>query len=212
MDKKKMYWVGFCLLILAVISLFLGLWRMKPLVEKSDQVMEVQDTITVTDSIGRQVVIPAKVERVACLYAFSGHVVTMLGKSSNIVAVNDGLKRDALLTEISPSIKNARVPTSSGAINIEELLNAKPHIAFISGDTAQNEGEVEKLRKIKIPYLVVDYRNIVEQQFAIRMIGQAVGAEDKALRYNGYYQSCIDSVQTKVNDIPLEDRVKVYRQ
>lgn len=212
MDKKKMYWVnlGLCLLVLVVITFFLVLTRMKPLVETSVQPMEMQDTITVTDSIGRQVIIPAKVERVACLYAFSGHVVTMLGKSSTIVAVNDGLQRDVLLTEISPGIKKARVPTSSGAINIEELLNAKPDIAFISGDTAQNEGEVEKLRKIKLPYLVVDYGNIVEQKFAIRMIGQAVGAEDKALRYNAYYQSSMDSVQAKVKDISFEDRVKVY--
>ena len=210
MDKKKMLGIGFCLLILVVISLFLGLGRIKPSVEKTDQPMEVQNTITVTDCIGRQVVIPAHVERVACLYAFSGHVVTMLGKSSTIVAVNSGLSRDILLNEIAPCIKNARIPSSSGAMNIEELLNAKPDIVFINTDTAQNEGEIEKLRKTKIPYLVVDYRNIEEQKFAIRMIGQAVGAEEKAQSYNAYYQSCIDRVQAKVKDIPLKDRIKVY--
>lgn len=183
---------------------------MKPIDGELERVRENQDTITVTDSIGRQVVIPAKVERIACLYAFSGHVVAMLGKSSNIVAVVDGLKRDVLLTDIAPDIKNARVPTSSGAINIEELLNTRPDIAFISSDTAQNEGEVEKLRKTKIPYLVVDYRNISEQQFAIQMIGQAIGAGDRALSYNAYYQSCVERIQEKVKDIPQKDRVKVY--
>ncbi|WP_034143076.1 ABC transporter substrate-binding protein [Desulfosporosinus sp. BICA1-9] len=202
--------MGLCLLMVAAITLFLVSERMKPLAETSEQPMDLLDTITVTDSIGRQVVIPAKVERVACLYAFSGHAVTMLGKSSTIVAVNSGLSRDILLNEIAPTIKNALIPSSSGAINIEELLNAKPDIAFISVDTAQNEGEVEKLRKTKIPYLVVDYRNIEEQKYAIRMIGQAVGAEDKALSYNAYYQASIERVQTKVKDISYEDRVKVY--
>ncbi|AHF06322.1 ABC transporter substrate-binding protein [Desulfitobacterium metallireducens] len=210
MDKEKKRALVISLLILAVVSLFLGLWRMKTIDGKSEQAKVTQETITVTDSIGRQVVIPAKVERIACLYAFSGHVLTMLGKSSEIVAVVDGLKRDVLLTDLAPDIKNARVPVSSGAINIEELLNTRPDIVFISSDTAQNEGEIEKLRKSKIPYLVVDYRNISEQQFAIRMIGQAVGAEDRALSYNEYYQSCVERVQEKVKDIPQKDRVKVY--
>lgn len=105
----------------------------------------------------------------------------MLGKSENIVAVVDGLKRDVLLTEIAPNIKNAAVPTGSGGIiNIEELLKTKPDVVFISGNTAANEGEIEKLKKSKLPYLVVDYRNIKEQEYAIEMIGKVLGAEDKA--------------------------------
>ena len=169
-----------------------------------------QDTFLVTDSIGRQVAVPAKVERIACLYAFTGHVLTMLGKSANIVAVVDGLKRDVLLTEMAPSIKEASVPVSSGAINIEELLRARPDLIFIGGDTAKDQGELDKLQKSKIPYLVVDYKNIKEQEYAIQMIGLAVGAEDKAKKYNEYYQSCIDRVEAKVKDIPLSQRIRVY--
>ncbi|WP_425806229.1 ABC transporter substrate-binding protein [Desulfitobacterium sp. Sab5] len=176
----------------------------------SDQGKIAGETIQVTDSIGRKVNVPAKVERVACLYAFSGHVATMLGKSENIVAVVDGLKRDVLLTDIAPEIKNAAVPTNGGIINIEELLKAKPDLVFISGDTAANEGEIEKLNKSKLPYLVVDYKNIKEQQYTIEMIGKVLGAEDKAKKYNDYYQAAIDRVQAKVKDIPIEDRVKVY--
>ncbi|MCL6477827.1 MAG: hypothetical protein K6T65_05370 [Peptococcaceae bacterium] len=69
---------------------------------------------------------------------------------------------------------------------------------------------MEKLRKSRIPYLVVDYRSIKEQQYAIEMIGKAVGAQDKAARYNEYYRKCIDLVQKKVAGIPGRDRVRVY--
>lgn len=191
-------------------SLFVGLRGSLESRASIPQTTTARDTITVTDSIGRKVAIPAKVERIACLYAFTGHVVTMLGKSADIVAVVDGLKRDVLLTEISPGIKNALVPSSEGTINIEELLRARPDLVFISGDMAKNEGEVEKLRKSKLPYLVVDYRNIKEQEYAIQMIGQAVGAEDKAKKYNDYYQASIERVQAQVKDIPLGERVRVY--
>ncbi len=167
-------------------------------------------TVTVTDFTGRQVTVPAKVERIGCLYAFTGHVLAMLGRGNDIVAVVEGLKRDVIMRELCPDIKDALVPSTSGAINLEELVNADPDLVFIRIDTASNEGEVAKLQKSAIPYLVVEYRNMTEQMSMIEMIGQAVGKHERALKYNEYYQSCIDRVQAKVKDIPLNERVRVY--
>ncbi|KAF1085301.1 High-affinity heme uptake system protein IsdE precursor [Sporotomaculum syntrophicum] len=167
-------------------------------------------TITVTDCIGRQVEIPDQVDRIACLYAFSGHVVAMLGKADQIVSVVDGLKRDVLLNSLYPGIKEANIPVTSGSINIEELIKAQPDLAFIKGETARSEGEVAKLNKANIPYLVVDFNNMREQQYAVTMIGQAIGAETEARKYNEFYQACIDRVEKKVSSIPSSQRVRVY--
>lgn len=169
------------------------------------------DTITVRDYFGREVEVPAQAKRIACLYAFAGHVVAMLGKGGNIVAVVEGLKRDVLMTEMLPNIKDASVPAlGGGAINLEELIRVSPDVIFIKGDTGKNEGEIEKLEKSKIPYLVVDCKNIKEQQYIIEMIGQVVGCRDKAKRYNEFYRQCIERVQKKVAGIPLKDRIRVY--
>ena len=168
------------------------------------------ETITVRDCAGRIVEVPVKVERIGCLYAFCGHVVAMLGKGENIVAVVEGLKRDKLLTEMLPNIKEAAVPSTGGAVNLEELINADPDVVFIRGETARSEGEMEKLAKSGIPYLVVDYRNIKEQQYAIDLIGQATGAREKAQRYNEYYRRCIERVQKDLEAVPANKRVRVY--
>ncbi len=167
-------------------------------------------SVTVVDFLGRQVAVPDRVERIGCLYAFSGHVVTMLGRGNDIVAVVEGLKRDALMRELCPRIDDALVPASGGAVNVEELLNARPDLVFIRSETAANEGEAAKLQKTGIPYLVVDYRNMKEQMDIVEMIGQAVGKKEKARQYNEYYQRCIDRVQERVKDIPPDKRVRVY--
>lgn len=167
-------------------------------------------TISVVDFAGRDVRVPQNVKRIGCLYAFSGHVVAMLGKEKNIVAVVAGLKRDKLLTRMYPSIKNAYVPYSEGSVNIEELMNANPDIVFVQSQTANSKGEVEKLKISHTPYLVVDYRNMKEQQNTIAMIGKATGAQDKAKKYNAYYQHCIDLVRKRVQNIPWQQRVRVY--
>ncbi len=168
------------------------------------------NTVLVTDSAGRTVNVPEKVNKIGCLYAFSGHVVAMLGKGPNVVAVVEGLKRDKLLTQMVPTIKDTMTPVSSGAINIEELIKADPDIVFVQTDTASNPGEVEKLQKTGIPFLVVAFNSIKEQQFAIEMIGKAIGAEDKAKEYIDYYNSCIKQVLDKADRIPESQKLRLY--
>lgn len=167
-------------------------------------------TITITDCLDREVQVPAKVERVACLYAFSGHVTAMLGQGDKIVAIPDGLKRDVLLNEIYPEISNALIPVLEGSINIEELLKADPDVVFVKNSTAINPAEVDKLDKFNIPFLAVDYTSIEGQQRAISVIAQALGVAERGKAYNDYYQNCIDRVQKVVATIPEDERVRVY--
>jgi iron complex transport system substrate-binding protein len=196
---------------LLVVLLAAGCAKDNPTGNKTGPLNEgTQSAVTVTDFIGRQVEVPAKVERIGCLYAFTGHVLAMLGKGDNIVAVVEGLKRDVIMNELCPGIKDAVVPSVPVTINLEELVKARPDLLFIRTETASNEGEVAKLQKSGIPYLVVDYRNMKEQMDIIEMIGEAVGEKERALKYNEYYQRCIDRVQAKVKDIPMQDRVRVY--
>lgn len=168
------------------------------------------DIVTITDCIGRQVEIPAHVNRVACLCPESGYAMAMFGQGDKIVAVVGGIQRDLILTEMYPQIKDLPVPKGSGVINIEELIRTEPDVVFVKTDTSSNEAEVEKLDKSKIPFLVVDFNSMKEQQYAIEMMGKVVGAQDKAEKYDQYYQACIDRVQERVGDIPSGERVRVY--
>ena len=165
---------------------------------------------TFTDYTGRKVQVPVAARRIGCLYAFAGHVVTMLGRCSDIVAVANGLRRDVLLAKICPGIQNAVVPKAQGAINIEELLNTRPDLLFISPETGKNDAEMQKLERFKIPGLVVDYKNMQEQQQAIALIGRAIGAGERAESYNRYYRQCIDRVAAQAAKIPKDKRIKLY--
>ncbi|MBU1170989.1 MAG: ABC transporter substrate-binding protein [Proteobacteria bacterium] len=164
----------------------------------------------VVDCAGRKVTLPETIKRIACLYAFAGHAVTMMGRGDDIVAVAKGLKRDSLLLEICPSILNARVPKSQGGINMEELLKAKPDLVFVSADVGQNTGETSKLEAFHIPYLIVDYASITEQQNAVAMIGQALDATGKADAYIRYYNDTIQKVHSRVSLIREDRKLRIY--
>ncbi|WP_342433336.1 ABC transporter substrate-binding protein [Neobacillus sp. FSL H8-0543] len=168
------------------------------------------DSTSVIDYLGREVTIPKEVNRIACLYAYTGHVVTMLGEGEKIVAVNGGLQRDTLLLEMNPAIEKAAVPVLNGKLNIEELATSNPDLIFIQESTANDKGEVRKLEELKIPYLVVNFNNIKEQQQSVEMIGKAIGQTEKAKQFNDFYNEAITMVTQRVKDIPEKDRVRVY--
>lgn len=165
---------------------------------------------SVTDCAGRVVKLPETVERIACLYSFAGHAVTLLGRGRDIVAVAKGLKRDSLLLEICPSINDALVPKSQGGVNIEELLNARPDIVFVSADVGQDPGETNKLDAVGIPYLIVDYATLEEQQRAVSMIGEAINRSEEAEAYVRYYKKCIQKVRDTVSNLPETEMLRVY--
>lgn len=171
---------------------------------------EPDNRIEVTDSKGRKVPVPGNVQKIACLYAMTGYATVMLDRGPDIVAVVDGLKRDTLLTEICPAIKKAAVPLRGGAVNIEELLQTDPDVIFISGDMAANETEIAKLNQSRIPYLVIDYHNMKEQEEAVRIIGQAIGTAAKAAKFNDYYEQCERLVGSRTLNIAADQRIRVY--
>lgn len=165
---------------------------------------------TVTDCVGRVVTIPETVERIACLYTFAGHAVTMLGRGRDIVAVSKGLKRDSLLLEICPAIEDTLVPKSQGGVNIEELLNARPDIVFLSADVGRDAGETDKLDAVGIPYLIVDYATLDQQQQAVSMIGKALNRSEEAEAYVQYYKQCVQKVRAAISTLPETEVLRVY--
>lgn len=206
MKKAKNWLALFLLVALAlVITFYYRQNHKQPL-----QPGKPSDTITIVDSMGRSVEIPGKIQRVACLYAFSGHVTAMLGQGNKIVAIPEGLKRDVLLNQMVPGIANISVPAVQDSINIEELLNTRPDVVFLQKNTAINSEEVEKLNRFSIPYIVIDFGSIEEQQNAIRIIGQVLGAEAKAEEYNAFYRACVERVEKTSSQIPMGQRVRVY--
>lgn len=208
--QRKNIILAFLFILLLALSGLAGGCSSWHNTDQPANVIESGDAITVTDCIGRNVIIPAHPQRIACLCPESGHALALFGQGDKIVAAVGGMQRDLLLVEMYPHVKDVPVPKSSGAINIEELAKCNPDIVFVKGDTARNEAEVYKMNKCGIPFLVIEFNNMKEQQAAITMIAEALGINEQAQKYNSYYQQCIERVAEKVATIPEEDRIRVY--
>ena len=197
------------MLLILVFLLLMGC-ESKQSVNKDEIIEDTSNSITVEDYFGREVTLDKPATSIACGYAYTGHVVTMLGRAEDIVAVVSGLKRDKVLTKYHPNIKDLPVPFSSGTINIEELLACEPDVVFIQSDTAMDEGTVDKLNKLNIPYIVIDFRSMEEQINTISLIGKVIGEEEKAEEYNNYYLKVIEETKKISSTIPENEKVTLY--
>ncbi|MEN8614444.1 ABC transporter substrate-binding protein [Dehalogenimonas sp. THU2] len=169
-----------------------------------------EDTVTVVDSAGRTVEVPANVRRIAALYSFAAYTVCLLGRGNDLVGVPGGLQRDILLIEIFPEIANASVPREGGAINMEELLRIDPDVVIVRNEFVADQKEVEKLDNSGIPYVVVDYNSMEEQREAVLIVGRTIGREAEAVAFNNYYLDIIDRVDQVVGDLAEDDKVRLH--
>lgn len=168
------------------------------------------NTKVVTDMLGREVRIPEHPERIACMYASTAHMTALMGEGDKIVACADGITRDALMLEKYPGIENTSTPYKEGAINIEELAALQPDLVLIRTEMYDRDSEREKLDKIGVPYLVVDYYSIDELKTAIKIVGEVFGKSDVADAYLKFMDETFSYVEDRVKEIPDSEKVSVY--
>ncbi len=168
------------------------------------------DPVTVTDATGKVLTLGSPPRRIACLYAFCGHVVTMLGRGEDMVAIVNGLKRDRLLHQLVPGITQLPVPAKGGIINIEALLKTRSDIVFLKPETAAITAELKKLDRFNLPYFVAGYHSMAQQMDIIENMGKVIGRGEKALAYTRYYREMIHRVRSRTAHIPKDRRVRLY--
>lgn len=164
----------------------------------------------VTDCIGREVSVAQNVDRIAALYSPAGHITVMLGRGQQIVATSNGLQRDKLLHEICPEIQNASVVKVSGDFNIEELIALKVDVVMLSYDMYLDKTAMDKLDKFNIPYIVVYFNSIQEQQQLVRVIADVLNEEEEAQQYLDFYDKTITEVTSALAQLDDREKINVY--
>lgn len=164
----------------------------------------------ITDGVGREVQIPADPRKIACLCPEAGYALALYGQGDRIVATTGGMQRDRLLVEMYPHLKGLPVPKNSSVINAEELLSSGAELVFAKRDTVFNEGEMEKLAKLKIPVVAMHYDSMEEQLYAMEMVARIVGCEEEGRRYQEFYRDTVKQVKDRTAGIPEDKRISIY--
>lgn len=166
--------------------------------------------VTEVDVRGHVLTLDEPPVRIACLYAFAGHVVTMLGRGEDMTAVVRGLKKDRLLGRILPGIRDVPSPSAGGIIHVESLLKTRPDITFLKPETAGIPEEIQKLDRFNLAYFTAGYCDMNSQMAVIEKMGRIIGRRQRACAYTTYYRSVIDRVGKRTRHLEPDKRVRLY--
>jgi iron complex transport system substrate-binding protein len=168
-------------------------------------------TITVVDQLGREVLVPKEPSRVVMLpipfhavfyaVAESGESIVGMHPTSMIHLEN------SILSVMAPEMMTASTDfvTSGFEVNIEELLKLEPDVVF---QWAWMDDEIEKMERVGIPVIAVEYGTQQDLAGWIEIIGQVMGKEDRAAEILAYHNETIGMISERTVEIPVEDRPK----
>lgn len=169
-------------------------------------------TMTVTDSTGRQVILPEKLTQIApsgttaqmILYTLVPDHMVGWGKSPSKVQQKYIPEKYYNLPEFGQFYgKNA-------SLNMEALIAAKPQVIIDMGD--MKKGHKEDMDRIQeqtgIPTIFIE-ANLDNFSTAYRMLGELFGVQDAAEKLAKYIDETVETAQETAAKIPADKRVSV---
>lgn len=160
----------------------------------------------------RTVTVPATVERVATSWNAQNSILAMLGYGDRIVGTTKLVRDMPLFRQFVPSITQASLVAHSGnmGINTEALISRRAQVFFVSDSVPV--AEAEALNKAGIAIVPLRYNSLAAMVERTLITGEVLGSEAsrRAQDFAAYYQDNVRRVTEVIQNIPSQQRVKVY--
>jgi iron complex transport system substrate-binding protein len=160
-----------------------------------------------TDSEGRIVSIPVPVKRIVALYSNSAEILVAIGAGDTIVGAADPVfsSRPWLLKYMHDPVKVGAHFTP----NCEQIVALHPDLVVALPSTRNYAGKIEDAG-IPVLYLATD--NINDIVPAITILGTVTGKRTAAENLSMFYQSSLDIVDSRLQNLSPSERPHVYME
>lgn len=178
-------------------------------------------TKTLQDTLGRQVQVPAKVQRAVCIGAGALRLFCYIGTPETLCGV-EACEKGFLFSrrpyqeahqELFQSLPVIGTGGPSGTIDPEALLAQRPDVIFST--FYSSPGEMEKLqRDTGIPVVVLHYGDkeafdpMVET--SLEILGKALDQEERAREVVSFIRALKAELHDRTADLTPEERPRVY--
>lgn len=161
---------------------------------------------TITDSLGRKVTVPGKINKVADSWFAHNEVLSILGAGDKIVATSLSKKAQPWLYVVNPSMNKALV-TFGTNFNAEDLLKNKPDVIFAS----KTDTYIDKVSSLGIPVVQVSFTNFDSMKKCVTLTSEILGGSsiERAKEFNSYLDSKLKMIKSVTSKIPESKKPKV---
>ncbi len=153
--------------------------------------------LTVTDDEGRPVTLKAIPQRIVSLTPGTTETAFALGLGSRVVAVTSS-------DDYPPAVKSLPQVATYLGVDIEKVVGLRPDIVLAGGNGLNKPADLQKLRDLGIPVLVVYAKDVPGVLADIRLVGTALGEGPRAAELTAAMQQQLDSISAAATaDQPL---------
>ncbi len=178
-----------------------------------NSVSDEKDKIPVTDMLGREVLIPAKIDKIICIRAGTLRLLTYMDALDLIVGIEEGEKRTPRpYIKINPYLLDLQSvgPTMGG--DAELIISTRPDIIFTAYTTIEDADNLQN--KTGIPVIALECTDIgtdKEILFAsLQLIGNVLNKKNRADSLINYINSSINELNERTAKIPDNLKPTVY--
>jgi iron complex transport system substrate-binding protein len=167
----------------------------------------------ITDSAGRQVEVPERIERVMAAGPPASVLLYVLAPEKLVGWVRK--PREAELPYLAPKVRElpeiGRLTGRGDTANVEVVLKAKPDVIVDFGSVSPTYRSLADRVQSQtgIPYLLIDGR-FANTADALRLTGTVLGVEPRAARLAENAAHLLGNVDSVVASVPSAQRPRVY--
>jgi iron complex transport system substrate-binding protein len=167
----------------------------------------------VTDSVGRKVTVPDRVERVMAAGPTAAVLLYVLAPEKMIGWPNAPRleERPYVRAPYRDLPEHGRLTGRGDTANIEVVLQLKPHLVFDFGSTSPTYVSLADRvqQQTSLPYLLIDGR-LDRSAASVRLLGNVLGVSERAEQIARYIEETEKRIDERLKHVPESARRRVY--
>ena len=170
---------------------------------------------TLTDSLGRQVAVPEKVETVVCVGVGALRYSCYMGAAQRVIGVEDYEVKEGMTRLYQyvnyEKFKDLPVIGTNGEPYTEQIIELAPQVIVMSKSASVDADDLQK--KTGTPVVVVPGSDATLDANAyetIRILGELYGLQTRADELTAYLEGLQADLENRTKDIPDGQKPTVY--
>jgi iron complex transport system substrate-binding protein len=182
----------------------------KDISQTEDIINGTERELTIFDSAGRTVTVNMPVNRVVAFNNEQIETMRSIKAKDRIAGVGSYTKDDEILSEFAdyPNVGATKSP------NYEELIKLKPDVVLIYATFSMTEAESiqNHLKDLNPDIRVIRLDSYKPESYVneTRQMGYLFDKRDEADEFLKFYQSWMDTIESRVDEIPEDEKPSVY--
>ena len=157
-----------------------------------------QETITITDQLGRRVKVPKQVKKISALYHFGGKIVYALNQQHLLVGRSIFGREAVSLNRVDKEFAALPDLSRGHSFSIEGLVSLNPEVVFFYATS--DKAEMEQLENAGVPVIALKGETFEESFAAIRLISKVLNCREKGEQYIKACRDLLGMVEQRLKD------------